>query len=167
MKLKLECKATCGQPTSAAFSHAPDCPNADLLKSGTFPQVKPETEGERLRREAQDSFIAFVHGNQMFGDYRDVMNVIIAMGNLIDEKDRELILARDTQDGAYARGRSDERAEAHRYVIDLVKLRGSESGYLHVADCVKWLESKCAEHKCKLPDSINEALNSGKGVYKP
>ena len=47
-------------------------------------------------------------------------------------------------------------------------LREKQREYSHMAlDCAPTWALEIAEHQCQLPQSIQEALNSGDGVYRP
>lgn len=41
------------------------------------------------------------------------------------------------------------------------------SELVRIADEVDVLEKENADHVCALPDSVNDAMNSGDGAYRP
>lgn len=108
-------------------------------------QKAQDSEAERLRREAHDAFHAYSQsapGPESDGRFKACVAAIDALADLAKRLERERDAYHEQRDSVVAANDESlrERDEARRQLKD---------------------------HRCTLPDSINEALNSGDGVYRP
>ena len=59
---------------------------------------------------------------------------------------------------------TDKSFDVARQILQATGVTGSPDTELLIA---RILDDAYPPHKCQLPDSINEALNSGDGSYRP